>query len=120
MGFDNKVPIYLQIVEFMITDIVNGKYKVGDKIPSVREVALKYIVNPNTIMNSYEVLNSKGIIEVKRGMGYFVVNDEKIINNLRKEKLTETTKNYLESMRKYNLTNEEILNFLKEIIDVRD
>lgn len=120
MEFNNKLPIYLQIVEMMIIDIINGKYKSGSKIPSVRETAINYIVNPNTVMNSYEILESKGIIEVRRGLGYFVVDDVKVIKKLKVEKIKEITENYIDDMKKYNLSNEEIIDYLKEIINVRD
>jgi len=72
--YDNK-NIYLQLAENLVEGIVEGKHPPGQKIPSVRELAAEVGVNPNTVMRTYSELQSKGIIENKRGIGYFVTAD---------------------------------------------
>lgn len=72
MQFNNDKSIFLQIMDNITERIVNGKYPVGEKIPSVRELAADMGVNPNTIMRTYNELQALDIIDNKRGIGYFV------------------------------------------------
>jgi GntR family transcriptional regulator len=72
MEFHKKDPIFLQIVEMICEKILTKTWIEGDKIPSVRELAVGIEVNPNTVMRSYAYLQEKGIILNKRGIGYFV------------------------------------------------
>lgn len=72
MEFDNNKSIFLQIADTISEKVVSGAYPPGEKIPSVRELAADMGVNPNTIMRTYNELQSADIIENKRGIGYFV------------------------------------------------
>ena len=72
MEFDNNKSIFLQIADTLSEKVVEGEYRPGDKIPSVRELAGSLGVNPNTIMRTYNELQAEKIIENKRGVGYFV------------------------------------------------
>ncbi|MBN1626974.1 MAG: GntR family transcriptional regulator [Deltaproteobacteria bacterium] len=72
MEFHKKGAIFMQIVEMICEKILTRTWLEGDKIPSVRELAVSIEVNPNTIMRSYAYLQEKGIIQNKRGIGYFV------------------------------------------------
>jgi GntR family transcriptional regulator len=72
MEFRDNKAIYLQIAEFICERILLKQWAVGDKIPSVRELAVQLEVNPNTVARTVEFLQQKDIIFTKRGMGYFV------------------------------------------------
>lgn len=72
MDFQKKDAIYLQIVEKIFENIVENRWQEGEKIPSVRELAITVEVNPNTVMRSYTHLQDMGVIYMKRGIGYFV------------------------------------------------
>ncbi|WP_026994234.1 GntR family transcriptional regulator [Flectobacillus major] len=90
MEFRDNQAIYLQIAEFICERILLQNWGVGEKIPSVRELAVQLEVNPNTVMRTYEFLQQKEIIFTKRGMGYFVSDDasDKVIA-YRKEEFIE-------------------------------
>ena len=75
MEFNNRQSIYLQIAEMICERILLKHFKVDERIPSVREMAVQLEVNPNTVMRTYEFLQSKEIISNKRGVGYFVSTD---------------------------------------------
>lgn len=75
MEFRDNKAIYLQIAEYVCEHILLGKWKTDDKVPSVRELAVELEVNPNTVMRTYELLQSKNIITNKRGIGFFVADD---------------------------------------------
>ena len=72
MEFRDNKAIYLQIAEFICERILLKQWAVGDKIPSVRELAVQLEVNPNTVARTVEFLQQKDVIFTKRGMGYFV------------------------------------------------
>jgi len=65
----------MQIADHFCENILLQKWQPGDRIPSVREMAVKVEVNPNTVMRTFNYLQEKGIIFNKRGIGYFVSED---------------------------------------------
>lgn len=72
MEFRENQPIYMQIANWFCDNILIKAWKTDEKIPSVREIAIKMEVNPNTAMRAYSFLQEKDIIYNKRGIGYFV------------------------------------------------
>jgi len=72
MQFNNTQSIYLQISDYIAENILRRTWNEGDRIPSIRETAVSVEVNPNTVMRSYAHLQEQGIIENRRGLGYFV------------------------------------------------
>jgi GntR family transcriptional regulator len=72
MQFSSKQSIYLQISDYICENILEKTWQEGDRIPSIREMAVSVEVNPNTVMRSYAHLQDQGIIENQRGIGYFV------------------------------------------------
>jgi len=86
MEFNDNKAIYLQITDLFLDEILMKKWNDGDRIPSVRELAVNIEVNPNTVMRTYNYLQEKGIIFNKRGIGYFLADDAyKTTLQLRKE-----------------------------------
>ena len=71
MEFKDNKPIYMQIADLCFHKILKREWKEEERIPSVRELAVGLEVNPNTVMRSYDYLQSEDIIYSKRGMGYF-------------------------------------------------
>ena len=86
MNFKESKPIYLQIADRICDEILQGQYKAGERIPSVREYAATVEVNANTVVRSFDYLQGQDIIYNKRGLGYFVAQGgrERILE-LRKE-----------------------------------
>lgn len=82
MNFKDNKSIYLQIADRICEEILSGVYTEDERIPSVREYAVKVEVNVNTVMRSYDQLQSDGIIYNRRGLGYFVAAgaSERIVN----------------------------------------
>ncbi|MDE7471085.1 MAG: GntR family transcriptional regulator [Paramuribaculum sp.] len=75
MIFNDPKPIYLQIADKIMDDIVAGSYGADSRLPSVREYAASVEVNANTVMRTYDFLQQRGMIYNKRGIGYFVATD---------------------------------------------
>ena len=106
--FDNERPIYIQLVEMIRIDIVSGKYQKGQKLPSVRELALIMKVNPNTMQKALAELESEKLIYTERTNGKYVTEDEKQIEKTKKELAQEKVNNYLKSME--NIMMKHLLN----------
>jgi GntR family transcriptional regulator len=75
MQFRESIAIYLQIADYICERILVKQWKPGERIPSVRELAVQLEVNPNTVMRTYEFLQGQNIIHNQRGIGFFVSND---------------------------------------------
>jgi GntR family transcriptional regulator len=72
MEFREKQAIYLQIAEYVFEEILLKKWQEGDKILSIRDLAIALEVNPNTVQRTYDFLSQQGIIANRRGLGFFV------------------------------------------------
>ena len=72
MDFKETQAIYLQIADLVCDYILSGKWREGERVPSVRELGMQMEVNPNTVMRAYESLQVREIIANKRGIGFFV------------------------------------------------
>ena len=112
--FDNERPIYVQLVEMIRIDIVSGRYKQGEKIPSVRELALKMKVNPNTMQKALSELESEGLIYTERTNGKFVTEDSAQIERIKEKLASDKVASYLDSMQSIGLSYEDALEYLKK------
>ena len=72
MDFKENKAIYLQIADRICEEILTGVFREEERVPSVREYAVKVEVNVNTVMRSYDKLQGHGEIHNRRGIGYFV------------------------------------------------
>ena len=75
MEFSEPKGIYLQIADQIRERVLDGDWRAGERIPSIRELAVELGVNPNTVTKSYQRLMDRGIISSRRGLGYFVSDD---------------------------------------------
>jgi len=87
MEFKDNPAIYIQIAEYVCEQILLKKWKLGDKIISIRDLAVSMEVNPNTVQRAYDFLQQQDIITNKRGIGYFIEEDamERILNFRREQ-----------------------------------
>lgn len=118
MNFKDSKGIYLQIADRICDEVLLGKYHEEARIPSVREYAAMVEVNANTVMRSFEHLQSQGVIYNKRGIGYFVSSGakEKILA-LRKECfLKEEAEYFFRQVYTMGFSAEELKNMYCEYI----
>jgi DNA-binding transcriptional regulator YhcF (GntR family) len=110
MEFREQQAIYLQIADLVCENILLGKWQVNDRLLSVRELAVELEVNPNTVMRTYDFLQSKDIIFNKRGIGYFVSENasEKILSYRREHFLENELPVLLKNMYLLNIDISEI------------
>ena len=107
--FNDKTPIYLQIMDLIKMDIVTGKLKAKDKLPSVREMAGNLNVNPNTLQRSYQELERLKIVYTQRGMGTFVGEEKDMVDDIKKEMAKEVIDSFILRMKSLGFTDNEII-----------
>jgi len=118
--FNDKTPIYLQIMDFIKMDIVTGKLKSKNKLPSVREMATNLKVNPNTLQRAYQELERLGIVYTQRGTGTFVGEEKNMVDDLKKEMAKEVIDSFILRMISLGFTSNEIIKFVsKETMEVK-
>ena len=114
-NFDNERPIYIQLVELIRIKIVSGEFQRGQKIPSVRELALAMKVNPNTMQKALVELEDEKLIYTERTNGKYVTEDEKLIEKVKNELAKEKVENYINSMNSIVISFDEAVKYLQEL-----
>lgn len=114
---DSDRPIYLQLMERIQQDIISGKYKAGDKLPSVRDLALEAAVNPNTMQKALAELERSGLVYSQRTAGRFIADDEELLKGLKKEQAGRYLKEFFANMRQLGFKNEEIRLLFEEAME---
>lgn len=112
--FDNDRPIYLQLVEQLRLEIISGKLKMGEKIPSVRDFAMQVKVNPNTMQKALAELEREKLIYTERTNGKYITNDEEVIKNLKKSIIDEKIDNFILDMQKMGISQKEVFAYLQK------
>jgi len=110
MEFRDNEAIYLQIAGYVSENIMLGKWPIGQKIPSVRELAVELQVNPNTAVRAYEFLQNLEVIANKRGIGFFATDGavEKIKNYRKERFLKQELPEFFRNIYLLNIPLEEI------------
>ena len=114
-NFDNERPIYIQLVELIRIKIVSGEFQRGQKIPSVRELALAMKVNPNTMQKALVELEDEKLIYTERTNGKYVTEDEKLIEKVKNELAKEKVEDYINSMNSRGISFDEAIKYLQEL-----
>lgn len=111
---DKKRPICPQICEQICVHIAGGRFAPGEKLLSVREVAVEAGVNPNTVQRSFEELERQGVLYSVRGSGWYVAEDINVARETLKHLLEVKTATYFEQMSALGLTPEETKKYVEE------
>lgn len=114
-GTDNSVPIYLQMAEKIKTDIISGKLSPGERLPSVRDLALQMKANPNTVQKSLAELEEIRLLYTERTNGKFVTENEELIKKIKEEFAHKIAEQYLSLMNNLGFGTDEASNYLKII-----
>ena len=85
MRFDDTRPIWIQLADSFRARITDGTWKPGQKIPSVRDLAIEAGTNPNTVQRALAALDDEGLTVSKRTVGRFVATDDSALSALREE-----------------------------------
>ncbi|CVV62969.1 GntR family transcriptional regulator [Streptococcus pneumoniae] len=114
--FDNKKPIYLQIMEKIKLQIVSHTLEPNQQLPTVRELASEAGVNPNTIQRALSDLEREGFVYSKRTTGRFVTKDKELIAQSRKQLSEEELEHFASSMTHFGYEKEELPGVVSDYI----
>lgn len=113
-NFDNERPIYKQLVEALERRIVLGIYPLGERLPSVRDLADSAKVNPNTMQRALQELEELGYIYTERTNGKYVTKDSLILEAKKEAMAKACVKDYFEAMAKIGFSTKDAIRYLKE------
>ena len=113
-NFKNGIPIYTQIVDELTMRIASGAYAPGEKLDSVRDMAMDAGVNPNTMQRALSEIERRGLVYSERTSGRFVTRDENVLKELHKELAGRYLDEFVEKLQKIGMKEKEISDFIKE------
>ena len=105
---DLSQPLYEQILAQMSSAVVRGEIALGEKIPSVRELAQALRVTPNTVMHAYQEMDRRGLTETRRGQGTFITSSRERILEFRNQLAEEAARAFLDQMTDLGFEYDEI------------
>ena len=105
--FQSNLPIYIQLVSKFKLRIVSGELASGSKLESVRDLAVRYEVNPNTMQRALAELEKDGLVFTERTAGRFITNDKELIVRMRETVAEEIIDGFISQMKDLGFTNEE-------------
>ncbi|QLY78157.1 GntR family transcriptional regulator [Clostridium intestinale] len=117
MKFNESTPIYMQIIQKIKADIVSGRLKGGDKMPSVREFSENFKVNPNTVQRVFQELEREGITYSQRGIGTFIVDGDDILKELKDTQAQRYTERFVDEMKELGMNKEDISKYLLKVLE---
>lgn len=112
---DNSIPIYQQIMTLLEYDVASGRLLPGEKLESIRDLAVKYKVNPNTMARALSELETSGLIYTDRTNGKFVVKDLDVLSESKSRLMKRDTHIYIEKVRNLKLNKKEVLDLINDL-----
>jgi GntR family transcriptional regulator len=106
---DLSQPLYEQILDQIRSLVAKGEIGLGEKIPSVRELAQALKINPNTVMRAYQELERDGLTEKRRGQGTFITTSPDQVEGFRQELAQRTINDFLRKMENLGYSQDDII-----------
>lgn len=107
--FQDGIPIYTQISNELKNRVISGQIRPGDKLPSVREIAEEFSVNPNTVQRVFMELEKDGFTYSERGVGTFLKEDGNMVAQLQQQEASKIRTRFISEAKKLGLSLDEIL-----------
>ncbi|ABX41657.1 GntR family transcriptional regulator [Lachnoclostridium phytofermentans] len=117
MEFNNNMPIYMQVIHELKKELIRGNLALGSKMPSARDLAIQYQINPNTANRIYREMELQELCYTKRGLGTFATEDEQRLMRVREEMAKEYMSAFLIGMRDLGLQEEDVISLIKKEFD---
>lgn len=118
---NSGVPIYQQIAEQMKTDILSGKMKQGEYLPSIRSLAKELKISVITTMKAYELLEAEGLVTAAQGKGFYVnAQDSEMLREQHLRKVENALQEAIAAAKIAGMSEEELQEMLYTLLRVRD
>jgi GntR family transcriptional regulator len=113
----NGVPIYRQIIQQIEYAVLSERMKAGDKLPTIRSLAVELKTNPNTIAKAYSELEIRGIVETQVGSGTYISNKKPIIeDDSREQKIQEVFTHFMQEMHALGVDKHKLIKLIYDLI----
>ena len=114
INFNNRDPVYVQVIRHLKEQIAKGFYEPGQEIPSRRELANQLKINPNTAQRAYKEMEEQGLIFTEGNMPSCITKDEAVLKNVREELIIEAVDIFLGSIKSIDVPLAEVLELVKK------
>ncbi|WP_088012355.1 GntR family transcriptional regulator [Gottfriedia acidiceleris] len=111
---NNREPVYLQVVRHFKQQIAKRLLEAGQEIPSRRELAVQFNINPNTVQKAYKEMEEQGLITTERNFPSKITTDVNVLNGVRNELIMEAVNEFVDSIKVINVPVEELLTMVKQ------
>lgn len=118
-NFENNIPIYIQIIESIKNKLIKGEIAPGEKIMSVRDYAVEFKVNPNTVQKALCELEKDGLVETESTNGRFATKNTEIIKELKNKSITRIVDDFVKSMNGLGVDGDMILDLIMKKVGER-
>ncbi|WP_010677142.1 GntR family transcriptional regulator [Bacillus timonensis] len=112
--FNNRDPVYVQVIQFFKEQIAKGIFEPGQEIPSRRELANRLKINPNTAQRAYKEMEEQGLIFTEGNLPSRITKDELVLKRVREELILDAVTTFIHSVRSINVPLEEVLNLVEK------
>ena len=113
----SPLPVYLQIKQSVLIEVMSGRLNDGDRLPSIRELAKILKLNPNTVAKAYYNLEEEGIVQGQRGSGYLVKPQKAKLDNLKRSILEDELKSFLEKAFAMGFSKTDIQELMRRLLN---
>jgi len=113
-NLDDSRPIWPQLKELMMKDIVAGKYPMGGSFPTVRELAEEAGVNRNTMQRALSELENAGFVITNRTAGRTVTTDEGLVREVKEQIAKDNIERFMEEMEAIGYSESDVIKMIKE------
>lgn len=108
MEYIDNIPIYLQIKDILSRKIISKEYELGSQLPSVRQLAVQFSANSNTVQKALKEMTDENVITPQRGKGNYVTEDVEIVADLKEQIVNEMFDATYEKLHSLNMDDQEI------------
>lgn len=117
--FNNRDPVYVQVIRHFKEQIATGIFEPGQEIPSRRELANQMKINPNTAQRAYKEMEEQGLIFTEGNLPSRITNNADVIKAVREELILEAVHSFIASVQTINVPLDEVLHLVKENYEKR-
>lgn len=117
---NSSIAIYRQIIDYFNYEIASGRIASGERVDSIRNLALYFKVNPNTVQKALVELERDGLVLTDRTNGKFVTDDTERIQSLKKELLKVVSEEFVSSVSDLNVNPQEVINQVMELWEEKE
>lgn len=112
--FNNRDPVYVQVIQHFKEQMAKGYYEPGQEIPSRRELANTLKINPNTAQRAYKEMEEQGLIFTEGNLPSRITKDEQLLKSVREELIGEAVDQFVHSVQTINVALPDVLNLVKD------